>query len=154
MKKLMLMGLLFIASWHDSYALTTVEIVAKVKPAVVILTLFDDNRQPVSLGTGFFISSNQIVTNSHVIRGGSYLVIQDLSGTYYKLSKVLDDNPAFDLAILRTAESGKAFLNFGNTKNLMEGQNILGSSLFCVAKLLAGSSRVALRCACSRSKPT
>ena len=84
MKKLMLMGLLFIASWHDSYALTTVEIVAKVKPAVVILTLFDDNRQPVSLGTGFFISSNQIVTNSHVIRGGSYLVIQDLSGTYYK----------------------------------------------------------------------
>ena len=125
MKKLMLMGLLFIASWNDGHALTTVEIVAKVKPAIVVITLFDDNKQPLSLGTGFFISSNQIVTNSHVIRGGSYLVIQDLSGTYYKLNKVLDDNPTFDLAILQTAESGKTFLNFGNTKHLLEGQNIL-----------------------------
>ena len=128
MKKLMLMGLVFIAGWIDGYAIPTVDIVAKVKPAVVLITTFDDTGRPLSLGTGFFIASHQIVTNSHVVRDGSYIRIQDLSGTDFRLVTIQANDPEQDLAILRTEEGGKTFLKFGDSKNLLEGQNILRKS--------------------------
>jgi serine protease Do len=116
---------LFIASWNNSHGLTTVEIVAKVKPAVVLIGPFDSNEQPLGFGTGFFIAPNQVVTNSYVIRNARYLEIEDLSGTYYHFNRVLDDNSTFDLAILETKETSNAFLNFGNSQNLLAGQSIL-----------------------------
>jgi putative serine protease PepD len=126
MKKLMLMGLMIVASWADSHAMSTVDIVAKVKPAVVLITVLDGNHQPFASGTGFFIQGNYVVTNSHVIQGAAYLRIEDLSGTsYYTLNKIVADSPERDLAILRTKGNGRASLSFGDSKHLLEGQNIL-----------------------------
>ena len=108
MKKLVLMGTLLVASWIDSPALTTVEIVAKVKPAIVMVNMYNENNQPTGFGTGFFINSNQVVTNSHVIAAGKYVGIVDLSGTYYNLERVVAANPTFDLGILQTRQNSKA----------------------------------------------
>jgi len=126
MKKLLLMAVLFIAGWMNAKAMSTVEVVATVKPAIVSIQMFDKNNQPLMFGTGFFCGpyENWIVTNSHVVHGGSYITIHDLEGTRYKFSKIILDDPKADLAILQTETAGKKHLDI-NENLPLEGQNIL-----------------------------
>jgi S1-C subfamily serine protease len=65
-----MVGMLFIP--QQSAAMKTQEIVAATKPSIVVINVFDANQQPLGLGTGFFISDRQIVTNSHVIHDAEY----------------------------------------------------------------------------------
>jgi len=51
-------------------ALSTVEIVAKVKPSVVLIKVWNSkNPATGELGTGFFIDNDRIITDAHVISG-------------------------------------------------------------------------------------
>ena len=46
-------------SWSTSLRAATIpEIVAKAKQAVVQITTFDQNRQPLKTGTGFFVTGD------------------------------------------------------------------------------------------------
>ena len=49
---------------------TAQEIAKRTFPSVVLLVM-EDKGQPVSLGSGFFVSDNVIVTNAHVIQGST-----------------------------------------------------------------------------------
>ncbi len=53
-----------------------------------------------SLGSGFFVSPNQIVTNYHVIENSVSLVVTAYDGEEFKVEKLLDYDETFDLALL------------------------------------------------------
>lgn len=78
-------------------------------------------RTDSSLGTGFFINENgNIVTNYHVIKGGSSnLSIETYDHNIYNVS-VVGYSDIYDLAVLKLVDSGiriKNFLSFSKSNN-------------------------------------
>ena len=57
--------------------LTTSQIVKKYSPSVVTIVALDQNDQPLSLGSGFFINTDgDIATNHHVLEGSAKAIIK------------------------------------------------------------------------------
>ena len=54
-----------------STAQTTQQIARKAFQSTVLLLMEDANRQPISLGSGFFIAPDKIATNLHVVEGAA-----------------------------------------------------------------------------------
>jgi hypothetical protein len=79
-----LIGLVALSSFGvAAKALTTVEIVAKAKPCVVTIQVWNSATPdgPVSGGTGFFIAQDEIVTDAHVTNGNyDRILVTSLSG--------------------------------------------------------------------------
>lgn len=66
----MLLLLIFFSIHNLLYAQTAQEIAKRTFPSIVLLVM-EDNGQPISLGSGFFVSENIVVTNAHVIKGAT-----------------------------------------------------------------------------------
>jgi V8-like Glu-specific endopeptidase len=95
------------------------------KPSIVIINVFDANQQTLGLGTGFFISDRQIVTNSHVIHDAEYISIKGLDYAQYHYSGTLVDDPSVDLAIIEVSNSaGHSYLPIRG-RVPAEGENIV-----------------------------
>lgn len=65
-----LLVLLLFSIYNLLFSQTAQEIAKKTFPSVVLLVM-EENGQPVSLGSGFFLSDNIVVTNAHVIQGAT-----------------------------------------------------------------------------------
>jgi len=76
------------------------ELVRRVKPSVVMIRVFDKDGKAVKDGSAFFIAPTRVVTNYHVVEGGSAGEIYSNEGFAYKVSRVLSYDPNADLAIL------------------------------------------------------
>jgi Trypsin-like peptidase domain len=111
----------------QSSAMNTVDIVQKVKPTVVIIELQDtiNGGEAEMMGTGFFVGSNLIATNDHMIRGTfNKMKITSLDGvTIYDVDHISYDDPKNDVAILATRQVSSAFLSVSST-NPLEGSNV------------------------------
>lgn len=86
------------------------DLVDRVSPSVVniIVTTEDGETTSEGQGSGFLISSNkEIVTNYHVIDGGSYINVEFNNGERYPASIIGTDEET-DLALLKL-ESPKSF---------------------------------------------
>jgi tetratricopeptide (TPR) repeat protein len=79
------------------------ELVKKVKPAVVSIITYDSDGEPLMTGSGFFIDPHKVVTNLHVIRGASKVVIKmlDGKGRTYPAAGLLAVDTEGDLALMR-----------------------------------------------------
>jgi tetratricopeptide (TPR) repeat protein len=78
-----------------------VELVKKVSPAVVVITTFDANGQPVSTASGFFINDkNRIITNHHVIKGAYSATVKTSSGREYAVEGVVAKDIEADIVKL------------------------------------------------------
>src|SRR4030095_6061102 len=79
------------------------ELVKKVKPAVVSIITYDSDGEPLMTGSGFFIDPHKVVTNLHVIRGASKVVIKmlDGKGRTYAAAGLLAVDTEGDLALMR-----------------------------------------------------
>lgn len=73
---------------------------AKVAPSVVLIVVEDGAGKQVSLGSGFVIEGNLIVTNAHVVRGGAAYVQTGVAKIPCTLARI---DERFDLAVLRAA---------------------------------------------------
>jgi len=79
------------------------ELVKRVKPSVVSIITYDSDGEPLMTGSGFFIDPHKVVTNLHVIRGATKVVIKmlDGKGRTYPAAGLLAVDAEGDLALMR-----------------------------------------------------
>src|SRR5262250_3411250 len=77
------------------------ELVRRIKPSAVAIETFDARNEKLSRGSGFFIDSDRIVTNRHVIEGAFRAEIHSSTGTVYPVKGVLAVDAEGDIAVLK-----------------------------------------------------
>ncbi|HXD31667.1 MAG TPA: tetratricopeptide repeat protein [Pyrinomonadaceae bacterium] len=73
----------------------------RIKPSAVAIQTFDSHGDPLSRGSGFFIDTDRVVTNRHVIEGAVRAEIHSSTGTVYPVKGVLAVDAEGDLALLK-----------------------------------------------------
>lgn len=107
------------------YSQTAQEIAKKTFSSVVLLVMEDKNNQPISLGSGFFISDNIIVTNAHVIENANngYAKLIDGKSKIEILGFIAIDK-INDLALLEVKNIKAKKLSIGNSDLLEVGEDV------------------------------
>ena len=109
------------------------EVVKRVMPAVVTVVneqvfdqgLLGETQVETGRGTGFIIdNSGDIVTNEHVVRGGSGFRVILANGEKRSATLVGADRLS-DLAVVRIEGPVPATVSFGNSASLEQGQPVL-----------------------------
>ncbi|MFH1011054.1 MAG: tetratricopeptide repeat protein [bacterium] len=79
------------------------DIIERISPSVVVILTYDETGRVISQGSGFFVDNNgTVVTNHHVIEGGSRYEVRTSDGKTHKVSGILADDIDGDLALLST----------------------------------------------------
>ena len=101
-------------------------LVQKAKPAVVEIVTLDQQNKVLKAGTGFFISPDgELLTNYHVISGGSSIMAKTPTGSIYFLKSVVTASETYDVAKLQFVATGVPYLTLGSSSSAVEGQRIL-----------------------------
>jgi S1-C subfamily serine protease len=108
------------------------EVFEAVSPSVVTVTAITvdpyrlTNRVTPKLGSGFVIDPGDlIITNSHVVYGGSLIVVQSKGGEEIP-AKLAGTDPVLDLAVLRIeASSSLPALRLGDSDALRVGDEVM-----------------------------
>jgi tetratricopeptide (TPR) repeat protein len=77
------------------------ELVRRIKPSAVAIETFDSRGEKLSRGSGFFIESDRIVTNRHVIEGAYRAEVHSSTGTVFPVRGVLAVDAEGDIALLK-----------------------------------------------------
>src|SRR5258705_840120 len=77
------------------------DLVRRIKPSAVAIETFDARGEKLSRGSGFFIDSDRIATNRHVIEGAYRAEIHSSSGNVYPVKGVLAVDAEGDIALLK-----------------------------------------------------
>jgi serine protease Do len=101
-------------------------LVQRAKPAVVEILTFDRQNDLLKTGTGFFISPDGLLlTNFHVISGGSSMMAKTPTGAVYFLKSVLSASKTYDVAELQFFATDVPYLSLGSSSSAVEGQRVL-----------------------------
>jgi len=74
------------------------DIIKKVDKSVFIIHTFNNNNEPLSQGSGFFINENGIgITNFHVLQGANSATIKTISGNTSTIKLVIDYDEKIDI---------------------------------------------------------
>jgi S1-C subfamily serine protease len=110
---------LIAASTVSSLALTTQEIVNQSMPSVVAIISANATTQQAGEATGWFITPNRIVTNSHVV-SGEFNVIKSITncgtGVTYTVDHISYNHVANDMAVITVRESNPTILKLSSLK--------------------------------------
>jgi len=97
----------------------------ELAPSVVKIVSLDRKYRPLSFGTGFFLDSNGLlVTNHHVLLGGSRGVVKTLDHRMGEVLEILNDDPKLDLLIARTSLRRTKPLTLGDSAAIRPGDKI------------------------------
>lgn len=112
----------------DAYSRVVSGVASAVSPGVVRVDVFgtarDGRTRRAGTGSGFvFTPDGYIITNSHVVHGGSRFAIQTVAGESYPVFRVGDD-PHTDLALLST-DARLPALPFGDSRDLRVGHLVV-----------------------------
>src|SRR5216117_1038385 len=77
------------------------ELVRRIKPSAVAIETYDARGEKLSRGSGFFIDTDRVVTNRHVIEGASLAEVHSSTGNVYPVKGVLAVDAEGDLALLK-----------------------------------------------------
>jgi len=95
-------------------------------PAVVIVTGYDNNDQPLGQANGYVYSSGGIVVTSYsAIRGASDVTIETPRGDELSVIALMGYSPARDLAVLAVLEGNLTALESGAGDVVKEGDPIV-----------------------------
>jgi S1-C subfamily serine protease len=97
------------------------KIYEKASPSVFVISVREENGQPVSLGTGFLVSNKTLATTLHVVEGTHVFVEQ---GPFRIPATVDKRDVANDLAIISVAVDISATPLPLSTKKIMSGDAI------------------------------
>ncbi len=93
------------------------------KNKVVFIKSIKNNG--ISQGSGFFVSDKgHIITNSHVVKNSSAIIIKTTHGTEY-VAKVLRSDSYTDLALLKIDVSKVSFFRLCDSNKLEVGQTVI-----------------------------
>ena len=81
---------------------TLPDLIARIKPAVVKIIVYDKEGKKIATGSGFYVSSNKIVTNKHVIEDAFKVEIQTSDNNTIPVSKISSAENT-DLSLLESS---------------------------------------------------
>ncbi|OGQ80144.1 MAG: hypothetical protein A2289_13010 [Deltaproteobacteria bacterium RIFOXYA12_FULL_58_15] len=124
MRWILALSTLLICSGAHAAGLT--DIAARVKPAVMQLSITNSSGEVVGNGTGFFISEDGLlVTNFHVIETAHGVIAQGPDEAVVEMLGVLAQDEEKDLAILQAKGAGHRILQLGDSVDLAEGTQVV-----------------------------
>lgn len=126
-KKYFLLFVILFTTGRLSHAeMETSQIVEKYSQSVVTIIALDENNQPLSLGSGFFVNENgNIATNHHVIENCVKAIIKTKIGERGTILEILNYDHELDLIIARTSLKSTKPLPFGDSDTITIGEDIL-----------------------------
>lgn len=77
------------------------ELVRRIKPSAVAIETFDSKGEKLSRGSGFFVETDRIVTNRHVLEGAYRAEVHSSSGAVFPVKGVLAVDAEGDIALLK-----------------------------------------------------
>ena len=77
------------------------ELVRRIKPSAVAIETFDARGEKLARGSGFFIDTDQVVTNRHVIEGAYRAEVHSSTGNIFPVKGVLAIDAEGDIALLK-----------------------------------------------------
>src|SRR3954452_2335594 len=80
---------------------TLPELVRRIKPSAVAIETFNSRGEKLARASGFFIASDRIITNRHVIEGAYRAEIHLANGNVYTVRGVLAVDGEGDIALLQ-----------------------------------------------------
>src|SRR5882672_1620148 len=102
MKPLWLLFTILLAASPNGHAQDLLpELVRRIKPSAVAIETFDARGEKLSRGSVFFIGSDRVVTNRHVIDNAYRAEVHSYNGGVYQVKGVLAVDAEGDLALLR-----------------------------------------------------
>jgi serine protease Do len=105
----------------------TVEQIAEtVHPSIVVLTVSGRDGKGASLGTGFIVSADGLITtNFHVIDVGRAVTVELADGKHFDATEVSAADRERDLAVIRIDAKGLAAVKLGDSTKMKDGQAIV-----------------------------
>lgn len=120
-----LLLLIFFFLYNFLYAQTAQEIAKRTFPSVVLLVMQDANGQPISLGSGFFVSNDIVATNAHMIKGASSGYAKVINRKkQLKILGYLASDELHDLVLLKVENGNNKQLTIGKSKFTEIGEDI------------------------------
>jgi len=106
-------------------AQTAQEIAKKAFGSTVLLVMEDANDQPLSLGSGFFISDGEVASNLHVVEGAArgYAKIIGQKAKY-DINGITAVDPNRDLVLLKISGARAGALVLGNSESVQVGETV------------------------------
>jgi tetratricopeptide (TPR) repeat protein len=101
MKSIWLLLLLFLPAPFRASQDLLPDLVRRIKPSAVAIETYDSRGEKLSRGSGFFVESDRIVTNRHVIEGAYRAEVHCSTGAVYPVKGVLAVDAEGDLALLK-----------------------------------------------------
>jgi hypothetical protein len=106
--------------------MTTSQIAQKYSPSVVTIIALDENDQPLSLGSGFFVNQNgEIVTNYHVLQDSAKATIRTARGEKGDILEIIKADPELDLVVAKTSLKNTVPVRLGDSDRAKAGDDIV-----------------------------
>ena len=117
---------LFLIAVVADAQMTTSQIAKKYSSSVVTIVALDENDQPLSLGSGFFINSDgDIATNYHVLQGSAKATIKTIKGDTGNIIEIIKADPKLDLLVAKTSLKKTEFIPLSDTATMSVGEDIV-----------------------------
>jgi len=108
-------------------ALTIQEVLAKIEPAVVAVSVPGLRGQDSGAGTGFVVSADgEVLTNAHVVSGAGTVEVQLPGETSRRVADLVASDPRADIALVRIRNArGLPIAEIGRSSELQVGQQVI-----------------------------
>ena len=101
------------------------EIARNAFGSTVLLVMEDGNGQPLSLGSGFFVSENEIASNLHVVEGASRGYARVVGQqTRFDIEGITAIDAERDLVILSVTGTQRTTLRLSDSENTQVGETV------------------------------
>ncbi len=101
-------------------------LVARVKPAVVVVSFSGRDGGEQGLGSGFVVDATGLIaTNLHVLGEARPITVQTADGRRFPVTQIHATDRAHDLALIRIEAEGLTALPLGDSETLRQGQPVI-----------------------------